>query len=403
MNTVLVLGGGVGGVVAANALRRTLDPAARVVVVDSRPEQLFAPSLLWLMVGRRQPTRLQRPIAELLGPGIELVRATVREIDPDRRRVVTDAGELEGDAIVVALGAQLAPEASPGYGDAAHDFFTIEGASSFRDALRRFEGGRVAVTVTALPFKCPAAPYEAAFLVDAALRERGIRERSEIDVYAPEPAPMPVAGPVLGRAVVALLEQRGIRYHPDRPVQGYDPERRLILFADGTAAEVDLLAATPPHRAPDAVRASGLANAAGWIPVDRETLETGRENVFAIGDVTAVQLANGKLLPKAGVFAHAEALVVAERIAARFGRGREARFDGLGYCWVELGAGQAAFAVGQFFAEPDPRLALRRPRRTWHLGKVLFERYWLGGGLERRLAGLGLRLGARALGLSSRL
>ncbi len=403
MKTVLVLGGGVGGVVTANALRRTLDRADRVVVVDRQPDQLFAPSLLWLMVGRRQPARLARPIAELLNPGIEFVRATVREIDPDQRRVVTEAGELGGDAIVVALGAQLAPEASPGYAETAHDFFTVPGASSFRDALGRFGGGRVAVTVTSLPFKCPAAPYEAAFLIDAALRERGIRERTEIDVYTPEPAPMPVAGPALGRAVVALLEQRGIRYHPDRPVQGYDPERHRILFADGTSAKVDLLAATPPHRAPDAVRESGLANAAGWIPVDRETLETGREDVFAIGDVTAVQLVNGKLLPKAGVFAHGEALVVAERIAARFGRGREARFDGLGYCWVELGAGRAAFAVGQFFAQPDPRLTLRRPRRIWHLGKVLFERYWLGSRLERRLAGLGLQLGARALGLSSRL
>jgi len=403
MPTVLVLGGGVGGTVAANALRDALDTKDRVVLVDTQIDQLFAPSLLWLMVGQRKPDRLQRPIERQLRPGIEFVNSTVREIDPGQRRVATEAGELTGDAIVIALGAEMAPETSAGYAESAHDFFTLAGASSFAASLQAFRGGRIAVAVTALPFKCPAAPYEAALLIDAALRQGGLRDDSEIDLYTPEPAPMPVAGPALGQALMDVLEERGIRYHPGHKVERYDPASREIIFEGGEAAGFDLLAATPPHRPPAPVSDSGLAGPAGWIPVDRTTLETDQESVFAIGDVTAVTLPNGKLLPKAGVFAHAQAFAVADQISARFGRGRESRFDGVGYCWVELGSGRAAFAAGDFYAEPDPRVTLRRPGRAWHLGKVLFERYSLGGRVERPLAGLLLRGGARALGIPARL
>ena len=403
MATVLVLGGGIGGAAAANALRERLGERHRIVVVDRDAEQVFAPSLLWLMVGQRRPAAISRPLVQLLRPGIEVVRSHVREIDPVTRRVATDAGELTGDAIVVALGAELAPDAIPGYADAAHDFFTLEGAERFASALAGFAGGRVVVTVSGLPFKCPAAPYEAAFLIDADLRRRGLRDRSTIELHTPEPAPMPVAGPVLGRAVVDLLAERGIGYFPGHPVEGYDGAARQVRFTDGSAVGYDLLAAVPPHRPPAAVSGSGLAGPTGWIPVERGTLETSAPDVFAIGDVTTIALANGKLLPKAGVFAHAEALAVAAQIASRIEGGPATRFDGHGYCWVELGGGVAGFAAGDFYADPEPAVVLRRPGRTWHAGKVLFERYWLSRGLAHELAGAGLRLGSALLRVPARL
>ena len=403
MATVLVLGGGIGGAAAANALRTRLGERHRIVVVDRDAEQVFAPSLLWLMVGQRRQAAISRPLVKLLRPGIDVVRSHVHELDPIARRVVTDAGELTGDAVVIALGAELAPEAVPGYADAAHDFFTLEGAGRFASALARFEGGRVVVAVSGLPFKCPAAPYEAAFLIDADLRRRGLRDRSAIELHTPEPAPMPVAGPVLGRAVVDLLAERGIGYFPGHPVEAYDGTARQIRFTDGSVAGYDLLAAVPPHRPPAAVAGSSLTDPRGWIPVDRGTLETSAPDVFAIGDVTAITLANGKLLPKAGVFAHAEAHVVAAQIASRLEGGPADQFDGQGYCWVELGGGVAGFAAGDFYATPDPAVVLRRPGRPWHAGKVLFERYWLSRGLEHELAGAGLRLGSALLRVPARL
>jgi sulfide:quinone oxidoreductase len=400
--TVLILGGGVGGLVTANELRRRLDPADRVLLVERERQHLFQPSLLWLMVGRRRRDQIERPLRELLASGIELVEADVRSIDPAARRVETTAGVFAGDALVVALGAEPDRDAVPGYRQAALDFFSPEGATACARALDAFGGGRVVVAVAALPYKCPAAPYEAALLLDDELRRRGLRERSEIDVYSPEPAPMPVAGPAMGAAVVSLLEAKGIAFHAGSRVERFEPGSHEVVLADGSRIGYDLLAGVPPHRAPGVVRDSPLAGDTGWIPVDRATLETRHERVHAIGDVTTITLANGKPLPRAGVFAHGEGLVIAHRIAAALA-GHQARdtFDGVGYCWVEAGAGRAAFATGEFFAEPDPTLALRAPGRPWHAGKVLFERSWIGGRLERRLARAGLVIGSRLLGVKA--
>jgi sulfide:quinone oxidoreductase len=258
----------------------------------------------------------------------------------------------------------------------------------------------VVVAVSSLPYKCPAAPYEAALLLDDDLRRRGLRDVSEIDVCSPEPAPMPVAGAVMGAAVVDLMESKGIRFHPGSKVERFEPSKAEIVFADGSRRGYELLAGIPPHRAPGVIATSGLADDTGWIPVDRDTLETVHEGVYAIGDVTTIILANGKPLPRAGVFAHGEGLRVARGIAARFtGSPAPPPFDGAGFCWVETGQGRAAFADGLFFAEPDPVVALRRPGRWWHLGKVLFERSWVGGRLERRLAHAGLVAGGRLRGI----
>ena len=400
---VLVLGGGVGGVVAANELRRRLDPRDRVMVVEREARHLFQPSLAWLMVGRRRPQRISRPLGGLLTSGVELLAAEVRAIDPLRRSVDTSAGAMRFDALVVALGAELAPEAFEGF-SGAYNIFSVAGATACARALAGFRGGRLVVAITALPYKCPAAPYEAALLFDDELRRRGVRAASEIDLYTPEPQPMPVAGPALGGVVVRLLEARGIRFHPRSPIARVEPGSRELVLADGTRAGYDLLAGVPPHQGPAALRGSGLVNEAGWVSVDARTLRTSVEGVYAVGDATAITLANGKPLPKAGVFAHAEALVAARRIAAEFGvptpRGE---FDGKGFCWVETGGGAAAFADGDFFATPDPSVVLRGPGRLWHGGKVVFERYWLGGGPERRLAAWGLKGAARVLGIQTEL
>lgn len=398
-NTVVVLGGGVGGLVAANELRRRLGDRHRVVLVEKNKDFLFTPSLLWLMVGQRQPGQITKELSRLIRPGVELERAEVREIDAAGGKVITDSGALEYDALVVALGAALAPEAMQGYTEAAHNFFDLDGAAGLARALQGFKGGRILVAVSSLPYKCPAAPYEAAFLLEDTLRRRGLRERTRIELFTPEPQPMPVAGPVLGQAVTDLMAQRGIDFHPNRPMASVDPERRELVFQDGAREEFDLLAGVPPHRAPQAVKGSALANEAGWVPVDKTTMRTRFENVYALGDVTTITLANGKPLPKAGVFAHSEALAVARSLAAQLEGGRREEFEGSGFCWVELGRGTAGFAAGDFYAEPNPAVDLKTPGRLMHWGKVLFENYWLGEGLIRSLSSLGLRLGGRWLGM----
>ena len=375
---VVVLGSGTGGIVAASRLRRELAPEDRVIVVEREPVYRFAPSFLWVLTGDRRPEQISADLRRLRRRGIELVEAEARAIDTDARRVETSNGPIPYDRLVVALGAELAPELLPGFADAAQNVYTLDGALAAARALEGFDGGRVVVLVSRLPYKCPAAPYETALLTEALLRQRGIRDRSSIDVYTPEPFPMPTAGPVMGEALKGMLAARGIEFHPERTVERIEPGARELVLEGGERVPYDLLLGIPPHRAPAAARESGLAAESGFLPVDRATLATTAEGVFAIGDVTTIPIAGGKFLPKAGVFAHGQAEVVARRIAAELrGRAPSAAFEGKGSCFVEMGDGVAAYATGDFYAEGAPRVQLRRPGRHWHLAKVAFERYWL--------------------------
>ena len=376
--TVVVLGGGTGGVVVARRLRRGLSKGDRVVVVERDPTYRFAPSFLWVLTGARQPGEVSADLGRLRRHGIELVEAEVQAIDPETRTVATSAGPLAYDRLVVALGTELAPEALPGFAEAALNVYTVEGAAAAGRALRELEGGRVVVLVSRLPYKCPAAPYETALLAEALLRKRGVRARSSVDVYTPEPLPMPTAGPAMGQALLGILESRGIGFHREQSVERIDPEARELVLASGERVPYDLLLGIPPHRAPAVVRESGLAAESGFVPVDRATLATAADGVFAIGDVTVIPVAGGKFLPKAGVFAHGEAEVVARRIADELaGRAPVAVFEGKGACFLEMGDGIAAYATGDFYAEGGPQVSLRRPGRRWHLLKVAFEKWWL--------------------------
>ncbi|TET98317.1 MAG: NAD(P)/FAD-dependent oxidoreductase [Anaerolineales bacterium] len=402
--TILVLGGGVGGVVTANALREHLASEHRIVVVDKRAEYIFTPSLPWLMVGWRQLGQLTKDLRRLLRPGIEVVQAEVKAIDPDRSRVRAGGEELAYDYLVLALGADLAPEVMPGYLEVAHNFFDLEGAAGLWPALQRFEGGRVAVLVSAMPYKCPAAPYEAAMLIEDALRRRGIRDRCQVQVFTPEPQPMLVAGLDMGVAVVGMMAAKNIGFHPNLPLDHIDAARQTLVFKNGRQEPFDFVAAVPPHRPPPVVKESPLANESGWIPVDKHTLQTRFENVYAIGDVTAIILSNGLPLPKAGTFAHAEGEAVAARIAAEIGgRTPQAEFNGVGYCWIEAGGGSAGFTSGQFYAEPNPVVGQPRSGRLWHWGKVMFEIYWMGEGFRRSAARSVLNLGSKYFGIPASL
>lgn len=330
--TTVILGGGVGGLVAANRLRRRLDGRHRVVLVERERRHVFTPSFLWMMLGRREPDDISRDLGRLARKGIEVVQDEIREIDPARRRVRTERATLDADHLIVALGAEGHVGAVPGLADAGHNVFDLAGALTLRDALRAFREGRVIVLVAGLPFKCPAAPYETAMLIRAALDKRGLRNGTTVDLYTPEPQPMPVAGKAMGDAVVAMLEHKGIGFHPLHRLTAVDGARRELRFENGASAGWDLLVVVPPLRCPPVVREAGLTGEPGWVPVDKATLATAHERVFAIGDVTTIKLPVGLPLPKAGVFAHGQAEVVAANIAGELvGRRPTHAFDGVGY------------------------------------------------------------------------
>jgi len=266
---IVILGGGVGGLVAANELRRLVHPEHRIVLIEKNRQHAFAPSFLWLMTGDRRPEQISRDVQQL---GIDLAA----------HRVETSAGSVTYDFLVVALGAELAPGSVPGLAESAQTFYTLDGAAKLRTALQDFASGKVAIVVASLPFKCPAAPYEGAILIADLFQRRGLRDKVDIHLFTPEPLPMPVAGPELGNAVKKMVEGRGIAFHPLQKLTEVNPATHTISFEGKESFAYDMLIAVPPHRSPQVVREAGLANQAGWVPVDSATLATKDESVYAM-------------------------------------------------------------------------------------------------------------------------
>jgi sulfide:quinone oxidoreductase len=383
--TILILGGGVGGLVTANELRRQLPVEHRIILIDQRTKHLHNPSLLWLMLGWREPGKIQADLSKVLDQSIDFRQIEVLSIIPETRSVMGSfAAKYSADYLVVALGANPAPELTSGFSEAAQTPYTLDGASNLRDALREFKGGNIVVAVTGLPYKCPAAPYETAIMIHAYLEKRGLRTKTDLQMITPEGMPMGTAGPEMAEAVKELLTERDIPFRPLTGTQSVDTEARELVLETGERIPFDLLVGVPPHRSPKVVRDSGLANDAGWIPVDPNTLATDFENVYAIGDVTTISLPGRfnpdkpLVLPKAGVFAHKQAEVLAHNLAVEItGKGHPQSFDGFGGCFIELGDGRAGYGEGNFYDSVAPAVTLRPPARRWHWVKELIEKYWL--------------------------
>ncbi len=407
--TILILGGGVGGIIVANELRRLLPRRHSITLIEKNLQHAFAPSFLWLMTGDRAPDRITRDMRSLVRPGVSVANEEIVGINPATREVKTTNHVFACDYLVIALGAELAPELIPGLTESAHSFYSFDSSKDLRQVLEAFQRGTVAIVVSSLPYKCPGAPHEGAMLIADFFRRKGRRDRVNIHLYTPEPQPMPVAGPQLGEAVKQMLTSKGIAFHPSHKLISVDPQKRILSFEGKAPISYDLLVAIPPHRGPRVVREAGLTNPAnggtGWIPVDRSTLKTKFTDVYAIGDSTAISIPGRwkpdvpMMLPKAGVFAHIQAEIVAERIADEIGgRTPTAEFCGTGYCMLEAGEGLAGFAFGDFFAEPSPQLQLRNVGKAWHVGKVLFEKWWLSPfGLRKSLLRATINLGSKLM------
>lgn len=337
---VLVLGAGFGGLELSTRISEArvsgvLGDDVEVTLIDKADGFVFGFSKLDVMFGRTTAPAVQHSYRDVIKPGVRFVQTEIRAIDPVARRVETYAGTFEGDVVVVALGADLHPAATPGLVEAGHEFYTLAGAFGLRDVLDRFEGGRVVVGVTSTPFKCPPAPSETALLVHDFLTKRGLREKSEISLVMPLGAPIPPS-PAASAVLREAFAERDIGWHPERLVRSLDPGRQVALMADGDEMAFDLFLGVPVHRVPQVVQESGLC-VEGWIPVDPLTLETSYADVYAVGDVTSVGT------PKAGVFSEGQAGIVADAIIARV-QGQEASttYDGRGICYLEFGDDRVA-------------------------------------------------------------
>ena len=359
-------------------LSEELRDGIEIVLIDKAEGFIFGFSKLDVMFGRTSETAVTHPYRDLVKPGVRFVQTAIRSIDPEQRRVETDAGSFEGDVMVVALGADLHPAATPGLLEAGHEFYTVPGAFALREVLANFDGGRVVVGVTSTPFKCPPAPSETALLVHDFLSERGLRNRSEISLVMPLPVPIPPS-PEASEALLVAFADRGINWRPHTQVISLDPTRHVAVTTQGDDIPFDLFLGVPVHVAPDVVLESGMC-VDGWIPVDPRTLETRFAGVYAVGDVTSVGT------PKAGVFAEGQAKVVAAAlIADAASQSSPTVYDGRGQCYLEFGHDQVAkvdvtFSPGAApsgsFEAPSGELAAQKSDFGSSRVQRWFDREW---------------------------
>jgi sulfide:quinone oxidoreductase len=377
MQRILILGGGVGGTLTANLLVKKLRRQVKagevtIIVVDQTGLHTYQPGFMYIATGGERAERLQRPERGLLDSKVGLVVAEIDKVDEPSQTVHLKNGErLAYDHLVLATGSRIVPEAIEHFDTEALHFYTAEAALELRRALDAFTGGRIVVAIAGMPYKCPPAPLEVSFLIESELRERGLRDKSEVHFCSPIGRAFTIES--VSEMATPIFEAKGIEVHTFFNVEAIDPGRKVVLSLEGEELPYDLLILVPPHKGQQFLMDSGLApTPGGWLPTDRATLQVGgRPNVFALGDATDLPLS------KAGSTAHFEAPVVTERIVAAI-QGREVDHrhgDYLGkvMCFFEIGDGKGTLL--QFDYEHPPRPP--KPNQLWHLGKIVFNKtYW---------------------------
>jgi sulfide:quinone oxidoreductase len=391
MQHVVVLGGGVGGTLAANLIARKLKRQittgeAKVTVVDETGNHAYQPGYMYIAMGQERAEKLVRPERKLLDNNVELLVDTVERIDPAGQSVQLASGtRLDYAQLVIATGSRIMPEEIEHFDTEAHHFYTAEASAKLRKALDGFTGGRIVIGIAGIPYKCPPAPLEVAFLVESELRERGLRDRTELTFLSPINRAFTIES--VSDMATPILEEKGIRLELLAGVSEIDAERKVVITDAFEEHPYDLLICVPPHRGAQAVIDSGLAPKSGWLPTDRNTLQVKTvakpapgqadadiaryPNIFALGDTTDLPLS------KAGSTAHFEAPIVAERVAAavqgREPEGKDAGYKGKVMCFFEVGDGKGTILQFDYDHPPKPP----KPNRLWHLGKIVFNKtYW---------------------------
>jgi sulfide:quinone oxidoreductase len=375
---VVILGAGFAGLELATRLSESAPVGVRVTLIDRNDSWYFGFSKLEVMLGRQSAGDAQLHYRDIAKDAVEFRQETVTAIDPVARQVTTDASVHDADYLVIAMGADYDFDATPGFREGGHEYYTMAGAERLRDALNTLDEGRVLISVLGQPFKCPPAPFEGNFLVHEHLTQRGVRDGVQMTTTFPMQRPVPVTGEV-SQMFRDALAARGIEERPQTLVTRIDPDARVAHTKDGEELPYDLFIGIPVHRAPQPLAASGLAPN-GWVPVDQSNLRTRFERVYAVGDVNTGE----RTVPKAGIFAEAAARVVADDIVADIAGGEPpARYEGWGICYAEFGDGLVSKVEVNFLRGDTPVAERNEPSEA--LGAV---KVGLGASRRRRCLGV---------------
>jgi sulfide:quinone oxidoreductase len=387
MRQMLILGGGTAGTIMANKLASALDQREwRITVVDGTEEHYYQPGFLFVPFGIYRMSEIVKPRRQYLPKSVQLVISGIDRIDTKKNTVIlTDQSVLDYDYLIIATGAEIHPEQTEGlfdqeWGKTKCDFYTPQGTERLGQILKDWQGGKLVVSITEMPIKCPVAPLEFLFLADAYFTERGIRDKVDLHLVTPLSGAFtkPKASQVLGD----LLRRKRITVTPDFGLARVDSKRKKLVGWDETEVEYDLLVSVPTNMGDACIERSGLGNELNFVPTGKQTLlADGLENVFVLGDATNLPAS------KAGSVAHFQAEILLENLLA-LAEDREmpAQFDGHANCFIESGFGKGILIDFNYATEPLPGefplpvvgpFSLLKETSFNHYGKLMFRWiYW---------------------------
>ncbi|GAP13330.1 uncharacterized NAD(FAD)-dependent dehydrogenase [Longilinea arvoryzae] len=387
MKTLLILGAGTAGTMIARKMVNKLDSRDwKVIVVDKDQQHYYQPGFLFIPFGIYKPEAVVRPKKNYLPRNVEFVLADVEQIQPQENRVTLAGGRvINYDFLVIATGTDIAPEQTEGllgggWRQNIFDFYTYDGAVALSKALKNFNGGRLVMHISEMPIKCPVAPLEFIFLADWYLKQRGIRNKTEL-VYA-TPLPGAFTKPVAAAALGDMLTKKGIHVEPEFNIMEVDSGANLIRSYDEREIPYDLLVTVPVNMGAKMIQRSGLGDDLNYVPTNKHTLQSDRfENIFAMGDAANIPAS------KAGSVIHFQMETVVENLLAAIqGKPLHAEFDGHAICFVETGFSKAFLIDFSYDVQPLPGkypvpgvgpMTLLRESGLNHLGKLgFYYMYW---------------------------
>lgn len=369
---VLILGGGFGGLSAANEIRNSLSSSeVKITVVDKKNWFMVGFAKLWIIRGKRTFENSTGSLNKLAKKEIDFLNEEILQIDLENKNIKTTTKNLSYNYLIIAMGAVLAPQKIPGLVEHGMNLYDYRESEKIHDKIKELKTGTIAISIMGMPYKCPPAPFEAALLIDSMLREEGVRNSVQIHFYSPAPITLPAAGPEISKQILDLISSEKIFFHESSKVTRVETNK---LIFENNEADFDLLLAIPPHVAPDVIYESGLAKKDNFISINR-SCKTSYDNVYAIGDVTSLKVTETMAVPKAGVFAEGEGLAVAQNIISKIhSKEDSALFDGKGGCFIESGRDTASLIEVDMFSGPKPSTKLTESTSEHLNEKLQFEK-----------------------------
>jgi len=369
---VVILGGGFGGLSSAHELRNSLSPSqVKITIIDKKDWFMVGFAKLWIINGTRTFENSIGSLNELPKKEINFIKDEITSINIEDKNVKTKSGKISFDFLIISMGAILAPQKIPGLEENGFNLYDHNSLLEIHEKLKSIESGKIAISIMGMPYKCPPAPFEASLLIDSMLRKRGVRDYIQIDFYSPASITLPAAGPEVSKQILELINSEKIVFHNFCKIKSVEPKK---LIFENSEADFDLLLAIPPHVAPKAIYDSGLAKESGFILIDRDC-KTPFENIFAVGDVTSLAVAENMAVPKAGIFAEGEGIIVAKNIISKIQSKEESTlFDGKGGCFIESGRNTASIIEVDMFTNAKPSTNLTESTSCNLSKKIEFEK-----------------------------